>query len=338
MADLQSQLLPQYQNPTYPADANLTDAQIAAKMRARTLVRAQSPGELICQMDGTSRWLTPDHTHAYDEFMAWRHSHIDDEGHIIADGEPWINWEPYDVWADHAPEPEPIPGLAQPPPTGWQPIFATRLVGIPYVTDYLANNFRSYYYGIAVEIDKTQLFRRDLAAAIRFRVLIYGGMSDVFIGPRTNKPFVASSLKQVTFLGKTSINTASFGNVPMDFVSDPISGVDYRAGLHLAYFVVDSAFGRSTAAGWNTRYEGFGGYDPDLGTPTAGPIYKRAHYTSLLDKTSWNGGSGYDGHSYALFAVEGLFVSHPEAIPMQVYQRHSLGALDFAAPAPKLLA
>jgi len=315
-----SALLPEYQNPTYPADALLTDDQIAAKMRARSLVRAQSPGEHICMMDGTSDWLTPAHTHPYDEFMAYRRSHLDTEGHIIADGEPWINWEPYDVWADHAPIPELPPDVAVMPPSGWQPIFSVRPGGIAYPTSNTGQPWSQY--GLAVEIDGNRAMRRDPCVALRVHILMWGqAMSMIGLGPRTNKPFVATSLTPVLFKGQNQISSASWG----EYTSDPIVGVDFRAGLHFSWFSPGTWYGCSNVVpGWNTRYSyGVWNYDPRL-IPTT------------LDKSSW---TPYPSvNSIALFLIEGLFPHHPEAIQMQVFKRYSIGSPDFGtAPPPKLL-
>jgi len=310
-----SQLLPQYQNPTYPEDANLTDAEIAAKMRERSMVRAHSPGELICMMDGTSRWLTPEHTHSYDEFMAYRRSHLNDQGSIIGDGDPWINWEPYDVWADHAPIPEPVPDVAQPPPTGWQPIFSVRPGGIPFPTSYVS----SYWTGqsMAIEIDRSELLRYDLAVAIRLRFLMQGTLTNMYVGPRTNKPFVATSLKPLTFLGQNTITNAAL----KECVSDPIVGIDYRAGLHITWNT-NARYGLSGVTyplpGWHFRY--YFGYVPTIN----------------LDKSAWF--SDYNAYIFGLFFIDALFLEHPEAIPLQVFQRYSIGSPDFGtAQPPRLL-
>jgi len=330
-----SALLPQYQNPTYPADANLTDDQIAAKMRARTLIRAQSPGELFCMMDGVSSWLTPNHTHSYQEFMDYRHSHIDADGHIIADGEPWINWEPYDVWADKAPIPEIPPDIAQPPPTGWQPLFGVRPGGIEYPTSYLSGTWGGT--SMAIEIDRSVLLRFDLALAIRLRFLMWGEMNNCYVGPRTNKPWVASSLVPLTFKGKNRITTdpAEGGKGSWtEFLSDPIPNVDYRAGLHIAWWSSNTNYGVSGYSpplpGWHFAYRGPGwGWTPDY---YPAPANMRPNY---LDKSSfWH---DYDKYIYGLFFVEGLFAPHPEAIPMLVYKRYSIGSPEFATPAPTLL-
>jgi len=325
-----SHLLPQYQNPTYPADANLTDDELAARARAASLVRAHSPGELICMMDGVSSWLTPNHTHTYNEFMDYRHSHVDDQGMIIADGEPWINWEPYDIWADRVPVPEPIPDLALPPPTGWQPIFSVRPGGIPYPTSYASSPWP--YYSLAVEIDRSVLMRFDLGLAVRVRLLMWGEMNNIYIGPRSNKPFVATKLVPLTFKGKNRITTSvSEGGIGSwtEFVSDPIPNIDYRAGLHISWFSVNTDYGVSGVTyplpGWSFRYI-YWGYQP----PMTG-----AWVPTTLDKTAWS--ANLPNYIQGIFLVECIFPDHPEAIPMQVYKRYSLGSPEFATPAPKVI-
>jgi len=321
-----SQLFPEYQNPTYPADKDLTDEQIAIKARQRTMVRAQSPGELICEMDGVSSWLSPEHMHSYDEFMAWRHSHTNEQGYIIADGEPWINWEPYDIWADKAPIPEPIPDLAEPPPTGWQPIYATRKTGIFYATTALEST-GLYSYGI--EVDANQRLRSDPALAIRVSMLISGNLYDLWIGTRTNQPGMATKLLPLNFKGKNDFVSTypQYGGTgrPSVVVSDPIS-LDFRGGLHIAFYGWSGdAFGTSRQVpGWHEYYGAYGaGYRP-----------------AMLDKRpsgpyQWTE-AGYPMSS-AVFLIEALYPTVPDAIPMQVFKRYSLGPPDFGtAPPPTL--
>jgi len=324
-----SELLPAYQNPTYPEDANLTLDQIAAKMRERSLVRAQSPAEHICMMDGVSDWLNPKHTHGYDEFMAYRRSHIDADGHIIADGEPWINWESFDIWADKAPPPDFPPGLAQPPLTGWQKIFSVRPGGISYPTDYLATGWGAL--SIAVEIDRKDLLRYDLGVAIRVRFLVWGLCNTMFVGPRSITPMKPTTLVPLTFKGQNQISTAVADGgtgYPMEFLSDPIVAIDYRAGLHIAFSNSNAYLGLSGpphVPGWNTNYIPWSwwGYQ----APTYQP--------NSMDKTNWY---KYPGYAVGPYLVEALFPAHPEAIAMPVWPSYSLGAPDFGtAPPPSIL-
>jgi hypothetical protein len=76
-----------WQNPTYPQDVGLTDDEIAAGARAASLQRAQSPGPLTCQIDGT--WSLDDQFHhdPYSVCMDFRYRHV------IGVNDPWTFWQ-----------------------------------------------------------------------------------------------------------------------------------------------------------------------------------------------------------------------------------------------------
>jgi hypothetical protein len=76
-----------WQNPTYPQDQDLTDDEVGALARQASLARAQSPGPLTCQIDGT--WSLDDQFHhdSYQLCMDFRHRHV------IGDNEAWTFWQ-----------------------------------------------------------------------------------------------------------------------------------------------------------------------------------------------------------------------------------------------------
>ena len=110
------------QNPVYPDDRFMTEDEMAMKARACSLMRANSPGELVCYPDmgavEIEGWPDPGdpmaHSHTYDEFMAFRRNHDPP----IGDSDAWLYYLLYDQWAEIAPPgapAEPYPN----PPVGW---------------------------------------------------------------------------------------------------------------------------------------------------------------------------------------------------------------------------
>ena len=59
----------EWQNPLYPRDAALTVPQMEAEARADTLQRAQSPGILLCLLDGADSVSELNHPHTFSECM-----------------------------------------------------------------------------------------------------------------------------------------------------------------------------------------------------------------------------------------------------------------------------
>src|SRR5262252_1451132 len=76
-----------WQNPTYPQDVGMTDDEVAVGARAASLARAQSPGPLTCQIDGTWSLDDPLHADNFQTCMQFRHQHV------IGDDEPWTYWQ-----------------------------------------------------------------------------------------------------------------------------------------------------------------------------------------------------------------------------------------------------
>src|SRR5215831_14332134 len=87
-----------HQNPLYPADKDLTEEEMYAQARTRSMARAQSPGELMCIIDDVSSLDQPvpvhDQVHGYEELMDWRYNHV------IDPQDPWTYWMLYDLWAE----------------------------------------------------------------------------------------------------------------------------------------------------------------------------------------------------------------------------------------------
>src|SRR6516225_6653228 len=76
-----------WQNPTYPQDVGLTDDEVAAGARAASLARAQSPGPLACQIDGTWSVDDPFHHDPYQVCMDFRYRNV------IGVNDPWTFWQ-----------------------------------------------------------------------------------------------------------------------------------------------------------------------------------------------------------------------------------------------------
>jgi hypothetical protein len=298
---------PAYPNPSYPKDAGLSDDEIAIRARTAAMARAQSPGELICKLDQVSSASVPGagiaHTHSYDEFMDYRHYHV------IPDGAPWMYWETYDDWAQQAPAP-PItpPGLEQ-PRTGWQPVFSTRPKGIAFATQGLYGPYRNWTF--VTEIDPSAIIRHDLGTLLRIYIVAFGPVYYCHVGPRSSKPMVATSLRQVTFGG----NPIGYPNVEGVLVSDPLTDFDFRAGIHICFYLstIGNMIGHSNnVPGWHVK--SLNNYFPP----------------QTLDKsgTGWNTA---DSYSLGPYLVEVFYPirSHSDPIPLDHY---TLGRPVFATP------
>src|SRR5215467_814690 len=76
-----------WQNPTYPQDVGISEDEVARRARAASMARAQSPGPLTCQIDGTWSLDDPFHADPFRTCMDFRHLNV------IGDDQPWTYWQ-----------------------------------------------------------------------------------------------------------------------------------------------------------------------------------------------------------------------------------------------------
>lgn len=81
----------------------MTPAEMETAARAASMARAQSPGLLTCQIDGTWSLDDPFHVDPYQICMNFRHQHV------VGDDEPWTYWQLID--GPLVPAKGPIPPL-----------------------------------------------------------------------------------------------------------------------------------------------------------------------------------------------------------------------------------
>jgi len=80
-----------WQNPSWPQDMDMSADEIARGARAASLQRAQSPGNLICKLDGTWSYDNQFHADSFYACMDYRHKNV------IGDQDPWTYWETMDA-------------------------------------------------------------------------------------------------------------------------------------------------------------------------------------------------------------------------------------------------
>jgi hypothetical protein len=191
-----------HQNPLYPRDANLTPDEFNAMVRAASMRRAISPGELICQIDNTSTDNVPladhDATHEYQELMDFRH------GKVIADSDPWTYWQLYDVWAGlqnpPAPMPPPVPKIV-----GWYPRVIVHRGGIPFME---GQDSGWIGYTFATQILPQRIWPQSNGTMTRVTFMGYPmGFNFAYIGPIGLKQWVANQFFQLTVNGIGSFST-----------------------------------------------------------------------------------------------------------------------------------
>jgi hypothetical protein len=192
------------QNPIYPDDRFLTDDQVKAKSRAGTLLRAISPGELICVIDGTDiPGAAPgpagdpnSHLHSTADFMQWRHDHV------VGDQDPWTYYLLFDQWAQLYQAPPPIIP-PPPPPTDWQYRASNNPRGIPYFPGWCTGDWTNISFTTIIGPGGIQYF--PPGSKLRITVQIAAVIGALYIGPLTTKPLVASALYPVRFGGNVSV-------------------------------------------------------------------------------------------------------------------------------------
>jgi len=248
-----------FQNPLYPQDAGLTDDEFNAQARAVSMVRAQSPGELVCQIDQVTSTDDPTHAHDYATCMAFR------EANVIGDDDPWIYWELFDVWAQQQPAALPPPP-GPPAPVGWQPIARVVPDGISQMDDFAAASAVSF----ATLIQPEQFI---MAEGSQIRVRLSGNFtcSDCYIGPAGGldingnpNPWVAQALYNLTFGGENQatippgMNAANYFDPYGELISDPLAqAIDFSQGVIISFYVVSGNITRRLVEpGWTCSSQG----------------------------------------------------------------------------------
>jgi hypothetical protein len=193
------------QNPVYPDDRFLTDDEVKAKSRAGTLLRAVSPGELICVIDqydipGAKPGPPGDpnsHLHPTPELIQWRHDHV------VPDDDAWTYYLLYDQWAQQfvAPPPAPPP---PPAPHGWLPMVRTNPRGISYMNGW-AQDFTQMTF--ANLIGPSRALVTGFGPGTQWRITMTGQctLAKCFVGPASGTLWKAASLQQVKFGGSNSV-------------------------------------------------------------------------------------------------------------------------------------
>jgi len=80
-----------WQNPSWPQDMDMSADEIARGARAASLQRAQSPGNLVCKLDGSWSYDDPFHADSFYACMDYRHRNV------VGDQDPWTYWELMDA-------------------------------------------------------------------------------------------------------------------------------------------------------------------------------------------------------------------------------------------------
>ena len=267
--DVADESLP-FQNPLYPQDAGLTDDEFNAKARATSLMRAQSPGLLVCQIDETTSIDDPTHADDFATCMAFR------EANVIGDQEPWTYWELFDVWAAAQPPIVPVPEPV--PLAGWYPVARINPAGISQMDNFGAAAGVTFATVIA-----PAAFIMTAGSQVRLRLSGNFTFSDCVIGPAggNSNPWVAQALYPLTFGGQNQatippgMNSANYFDPYGELVSDPLpQSMDFTQGVHVAFYCVSGNITRRLVEpGWTTSNNS-------------------GNVSNVLDKSAWGVESG----------------------------------------------
>jgi hypothetical protein len=277
------------QNPSYPEDRFMTESEIATKARACSLMRANSPGELICyphmgavEIPG---WPMPgnpnSHTHPYDEFMAFRRNHDPP----IGDDDAWMYYLLYDQWAAIAPPGQPEEPFPN-PPVGWNPRVRVNPRGISQM-DGLTGLMLGYTF-----VTKTKEAQPSalVQGGVGTRLTLTGQYETIeaYVSP-CHHDF---AITDVIFLHRLMVNGNTTFQVNGEVVTDPLPyGIDGSNGFLVTAFV------SATPAKL-----GYKAVEPEWSTRTKTP----GNWTTQLDK----GGSDWTAGAYAslsLLMIEGYY-------------------------------
>ena len=261
------------QNPTYPADKDMTVAEMEEVARAASMQRAQSPNPLVCILDNDIVAETLGHNHTFDECMTFRHANV------IGDQDPWTYWQLYDMANLPAPPPPPTP---PPPLTGWQPRAHVNARGIAAM-----DGWSSGWVGwtFVTQIGPSQIKPLDGGSKARLTLMAACVFDGVYIGPASSTPFIAEWQQQLLFSGSTS----ALVDVTMDYmlVSDELAyDVTGQNGIIVSGYVTaidPTSQGawlatRGSEPDWYSRWT-FGNYAHELDKTS--PMYVHAPQASL---------------------------------------------------------
>jgi hypothetical protein len=240
-----------WQNPLYPRDAAMSVAEMEVMARSGSFHRAHSPGARICKVDYFASPDDPTHTHDYQTFMNFRHDHV------VGDDDPWTFWLLYDDWlAIYVPPPVPIPPKQ---PVGWFTRARVNPGGIQYMNGW-TQGWTGYTFANVIGPSR---FLKGFGTGTQTRIILQGDcvFGSVYIGPISEKPFVATALYRLTFGGSFSGTT---GPQPdWELISDPLpQGIDTSNGLMISGYVsgphLSGPVGwlrtRNPEADWYSRY------------------------------------------------------------------------------------
>jgi hypothetical protein len=200
--------------------------------------------------------------HPYSEYMDWRHSHLDTQGEIIADGEPWTPWLTVDQYSQIAPPPPP-PLTFPIPPTGWNIRMRIVPAGIPQMNG-VTTSLLGYTF-----VTKTALVQTLglVSGGVGTRLTLIGNYqtTEAYVSPAFQNTFVvdsASHMFRLTVGGNTTFT------VNGQVVTDPLPiGIDGSGGFLLTAFV-SAAPGilgtREPEPGWASRTKASGNWTRQL--------------------------------------------------------------------------
>lgn len=282
------------QNPLYPRDKDLTIEQTDAMARECSMMRARSPGERVCKVDHIEDVDEPGHTHDYATFMQWRHDNV------IGDQDPWAYWLTFDQWADFYHPP--LPPAPQPAPLGWFPRARVNPLGIPTM-----NAQSGPWQGLTfVSLIGPSRFQK-IGPGADTRVTFSGDyqVTNVFIGPMTPIPWIASSLHSLTFGGALTGNTTwPTDQFPYQLISDPLPmGIDATNGVLVSGFIIGARahppnailYYRTSEADWASSWT-LGDHSADLDKSKTSPTGK-----------SSDGWVRWPGVDFSVLIVEGFY-------------------------------
>jgi len=288
-------LMDLWQNPLYPDDAYFTEDMFNAEARAKSMQRAETPSVKLCLLETVDSETHPLHTHTYSECMDYR------ANQDISPQAPWTYWSEYDSYPFGPP-----PVILPPAIHGWNAIARVNRYGISEMNGW-AGGWQGYTF--VVQIGASQFITAGYGSGLQTRLMLAGSaiFKDVFIGPATNMPFVASVLHPVTFGGQNQFqidSTYSDGGIAMPYtrMSDFVPmGIDAPNGLIVSGYVVAPPSGGSS--GYVQTY----GYEPDWYSRGIAGNHSADLDKSKLGQPNQSGWFRGGVSSIALMMVEGYY-------------------------------
>lgn len=285
------------QNPVYPDDRFLTADEFNARARACSLMRARSPGERICEMDGfkleSAAEMPPGganptphyQSHPTAEYLDWRFQHV------IGPRDPWSPWENFDDWAQGVVAP-PLPVGPTPPSDIWLPIARVNPRGISYMSGW-SWDWTNDSVAVLIGPSRFDTGGFGLGAALRVTLVAACTLNHIVIGPCSTRPWVATAFYPLLFAGNDHViaNLAPNGTVMSDPFTIPL---DVSNGLIISFFVTQPSVGGPSYM--STKYN-----EPDwYSAGIAGD------HTTALDKSKW-GMAGLANMSLTVLMIEAYY-------------------------------